>query len=606
MLLSREEGTMQKKLAELVDVLRLQRLMDALYEAVGIPSGIIDKDLNVLTKTGWQDICIDFHRMQPETLQNCKESDDYIRDNLHKGSYFGYQCKNGMLDYACPIVIEEQHMGTLFIGQFFLAPPQEEYFLKQAKKYGFDEEKYMAALRKVPVIKKEQMDLILIFFVELANLIAEMATRNFKQLEVVTFLEALMNAIPNPIYYKDIKGIYQGCNHAFAEFLGIPREKIIGSSVYDLSPYELAVKYEAMDSDLFHNPRVQIYEYEATNLYGEKRQIIFNKAPYLNSDQQIAGLVGIMVDITRKKELEIALKNSEIRYRSLFNTLLDGFVYFENIVDDLGNNVDYRIIEVNLAFEKITGVSKEELIGKKMSETVFGPQNTDMNCIDLVKEVCGSGKPKNVECFSTVLNKWFLVSAYSPQSGCCAIIISDITQQKENIKRAQYDAYHDSLTGLPNRRLVDDRLSLAIAQGKRTEGKIAIVFLDLDKFKEVNDSFGHEGGDILLKEVAQRFITCIRDGDTASRLGGDEFLLILPNLKNYDEASNIVTRILEVCKQPFQINQHTVEISASLGVSFFPQDGDNITSLMRNADLAMYRCKEEGRNGVCYFTRLIS
>ena len=204
MLLSREEGTMQKKLAELVDVLRLQRLMDALYEAVGIPSGIIDKDLNVLTKTGWQDICINFHRIQPETLQNCKESDNYIIDNLHKGSYLGYQCKNGMLDYACPIVIEEQHMGTLFIGQFFLAPPQEEYFLKQAKKYGFDEEKYMAALRKVPVIKKEQMDLILIFFLELANLIAEMATRNFKQLEVVTFLEALMNAIPNPMYYKDV------------------------------------------------------------------------------------------------------------------------------------------------------------------------------------------------------------------------------------------------------------------------------------------------------------------------------------------------------------------------------------------------------------------
>lgn len=592
---------MQKKFAELVDVLRMQRLMDALYEAADIPSAIIDKDLEILTQTGWQEICTNFHRVQSETLQNCKESNCHIADNLSKGSYLGYQCKNGLLDYACPIMIEGQHIATLFVGQFFLEPPQEEIFIKQAKKYGFDEEKYIAALRKVPVVKKEQLDLILVLFLELANLIADMGARSFKQLEVATFLEDLMNAIPSPIFYKDVKGIYQGCNHAFAEFLGIPREKIIGSSVYDLSPYELAVKYEAMDSELFNNPRVQTYEYQATNLHGEKRQIIFNKAPYLNLNQQVAGLVGIMVDITQKKELEMALKNSEIKYRSLFNTLLDGFVYCESIIDDKGNQIDYRILEVNTAFEKLTGVHKEELIGQNMSETIFGPQNTDLNCIHLLDEVYHSGKPKNLECFSTVLEKWFLVSAYSPQAGFCAIVVSDITQQKDNIKQAQYYAYHDPLTELPNRRLADDRLTLAIAHGKRTKEKIAVIFLDLDKFKEVNDTFGHEGGDVLLKEVARRLQFCIRDGDTASRMGGDEFLIILPNLKECKEASQIVNRILKQCKQPFLINNQTVEISASLGVSFFPHDGDTITSLMRNADIAMYKCKEQGRDGICYF-----
>lgn len=592
---------MQKKFAELVDVLRIQRLMDALYEAVGIPSAIIDKDFRVLTKTGWQEICEKFHFHHPETLKNCKEFDCYIANNLHKGSYLDYQCKNGLLHYACPIVIEGQHISTLFIGQFFLEPPHEEFFIGQARKYGFDEKEYIAALKKVPVIKKEQLDLILIFFVELANLIADMAARSFKQLETATFLQGLMNAIPSPIFYKDIKGIYQGCNQAFADLMGIPVEKIIGSSVYDLSPYELAVKYEKMDTELFNNPSVQTYEYQATNFKGEKRQFIFNKAPYMDLNHQVAGLVGIMVDITRKKELEGALKNSEIKYRSLFNTLLDGFVYFESILDDKGNNVDYRILEVNTAFEKLAGVRKAELLGERMSQTIFGPQNTDLNCIELLNEVYRSGKPKMLECFSTVLKKWFLISAYSPQAGYCAIVVSDITQQKENIKRAQHDAYHDPLTGLPNRRLVDDRLTLAIAQGKRTGEMIAVIFLDLDKFKEVNDTFGHEGGDVLLKEVAKRLVSCIRDGDTASRLGGDEFLIILPNLKDTKEANLIVTRILSQCKQPFQINTETVQISASLGVSFFPQDGDNITSLMRNADLAMYRCKEQGRDGICYF-----
>lgn len=592
---------MQKRFAELVDVSSMQRLMDALYEAAGIPSAIIDTESNVLTQTGWQDICMNFHRVHPETLENCKESDRYISNHRHNGSYFGYHCKNGLLDYACPIIIEDQQIATLFIGQFFLEPPQEELFVQQAKKYGFDEEEYIAALRKVPVITQEQLDLILLLFVELASLVADMGLRSFKQLEVATFLQDLMNAIPNPIFYKDVNGIYQGCNHAFAKFLGIPRKKIIGSSVYDLSPYELAVKYEAMDVELFQNPRVQIYEYQAKNRYGENRHIIFNKAPYMNLDKEIAGLVGIMFDITEKKELELALKNSEIKYRSLFNNLLDGFVYFESIIDDQEKHSDYRILEVNTAFEKIVGLSQEELLGKKMSQMIFSSENTSLNCITLLNEVYQSGSPKNSECFFASLEKWFLVSAYTPQPGCCAIVLSDITEQKESIKRAEYDAYHDSLTGLPNRRLFDDRLGVAIAQGKRTGGKIAVVFLDLDKFKEVNDTFGHEGGDVLLKEVARRLVASIREGDTATRIGGDEFLMILPNLKEYDEIDVIVNRILAQCKQPFQINQKRVQISASLGVSFFPQDGDNITSLMRNADLAMYRCKELGRDGICYF-----
>jgi len=591
---------MLEKFTSLLDISRLQRLMDTLYEATGIPSAIIDKDLTILTATGWQDICVNFHRIHPETLNKCKESDSYIAENVHVAPCTKYRCENGMLDYACPIIVEDEHLATLFIGQFFFEPPQEEFFRQQARKYEFDEEKYISALRKVPVISEERVSHIIEFFLELSKFIADMGLRNFKQLEMVTFLEALMNAIPNPIFYKDVKGIYQGCNNAFAEFIGIPQEKIIGSSVYDLSPRPLATKYEAMDEELFNNPHVQIYEYEAIDAHGQKREMIFNKAPYLDLDQQVAGLVGVMVDITQKKELEIALKNSETKYRALFNNLFDGFVYFESVLDDKNSVVDYQILEVNVAFEKLTGLNKGELVGRRMSEAVFTPQHITLNWLSMFNDISSSGEPKTLEYFSTLLKKWFLVSAYSSQPGYCAIIVSDITEQKEKIERAQHYAYHDPLTGLPNRRLFGDRLALSIAQGKREDGKIAVVFLDLDKFKDVNDTLGHEGGDILLKEVAQRLVACIRDGDTASRLGGDEFVLILPNLKEWDEADQIVTRILEECRRPFHIKQHVVEITTSIGVSFFPQDGDDVTSLTRNADIAMYLCKEQGRNGICY------
>jgi len=591
---------MLRKFAEMVDIPRLQKLMDALYEATGMPSAIIDKDLIVMTATGWQDICVKFHRIQSETLEKCKESDSYISKNLQKGPYVGYRCKNGMLDYACPIIIEGKCVATLFIGQLFLEPPQEDFFRQQARTYDFDEEEYIAALRKVPIMKEEQVELILLFYVQLAKLIADMGLRSVKQLEMVTFQQALMNAIPNPIFYKNVKGIYQGCNNAFSDFLGIPQNKIIGSSVYDLSPHELAVKYEEMDWELFNNPRVQIYEYQALNTHGEKREIIYNKAPYLDLDGQVAGLVGVMVDITEKKQLENALKSSQTKYRSLFNNLFHGFVYFEKVFDDNGNFVDYSIMEVNAAFEKLTGFNKNELVGKRMSETVFSAQRASINWLEMLNDLPINGETRTIEQFSKVVKKWFLISAYIPQPGYCAILLSDITEQKKNIEQAQHYAYHDPLTGLPNRRLFDDRLAVSIAQGKREDGKIAVAFLDLDKFKDVNDTFGHEGGDILLKEVANRLATCIREGDTASRIGGDEFVIILPNLRAYDEASIITKRILEKCKQPFYINNQEVKISASIGVSFFPQDGDDVTSLTRNADIAMYRCKEQGRDGICY------
>lgn len=591
---------MLKKITALLDIARLQKLMDALYEAAGIPSAIVDKDLTILTAMGWQDSCEKFQRLHPETLQKCTESENPITQILHPDSGTEYHDKDGMLDYACPIVIEDEHLATLLIGQFFSETPQEEFFRQQAKKCGVDEEEYIASLQNVPVITKERLRLINIFFVELAQFIGDMGMKNFKQVEMVTLLQALMNAIPNTIFYKDVKGIYQGCNKAFADFLGIPQEKIIGSSVYDLSPRELAIKYEVMDAELFNNPRVQVYEYQAVNGYGEKREFIFNKAPYLDLDQHVAGLVGIMIDITQKKELEIALKNSERKYRALFNNLFDGFVYFRSLLDEKDAIVDYQILEVNSAFEKLVKLTKAELVGKRVSEVTFSPQNVSLDWIKMFKDVSSSGESKTIEYFSNLLGIWFLVSAYSSQPGYCAIVVSDISEQKEKIERAQHYAYHDPLTGLPNRRLFDDRLSLSIAQGQKDKEIIGVIFLDLDKFKAVNDTLGHEGGDLLLKEVARRLENCIREGDTASRIGGDEFVLILPNLKDCEEADQIVTRILEQCRQPFRINQHVVEISASMGISFFPQDGDDVTSLTRNADIAMYLCKDQGRNGICY------
>ncbi|MFZ2490652.1 MAG: EAL domain-containing protein [Thermoanaerobaculia bacterium] len=157
-------------------------------------------------------------------------------------------------------------------------------------------------------------------------------------------------------------------------------------------------------------------------------------------------------------------------------------------------------------------------------------------------------------------------------------------------------AYHDALTGLPNRPLFSDRLIMALAQASRTQNKLAILFLDLDRFKEINDSLGHSLGDSLLKAVAERIHCCLREGDTVARFGGDEFTLLIPRLEHVEDAAKIAQKIIDTLKIPFIIHEHELFITTSIGITIFPTDGNDPEMLVRNADTAMYRAKEQGRD----------
>lgn len=180
-------------------------------------------------------------------------------------------------------------------------------------------------------------------------------------------------------------------------------------------------------------------------------------------------------------------------------------------------------------------------------------------------------------------------------------IARDISERLEAEAFINFQAYHDLLTRLPNRSLFKDRLSVAIAQAQRNKGQLAVMFIDLDRFKIVNDSLGHTMGDKLLQSVSQRLQTCIRKGDTLSRFGGDEFTLLLPELKGSDAAIQIADKILLEVKQPFQIGNHEIHIGASIGISTYPESGDNMDTLIKHADIAMYRVKKTGKDGYQLF-----
>lgn len=199
---------------------------------------------------------------------------------------------------------------------------------------------------------------------------------------------------------------------------------------------------------------------------------------------------------------------------------------------------------------------------------------------------CKDGGKKEIEFRTTFL-----------EDGAALIMLSDVTTQKRAERELYFKATHDPLTELPNRLLLNDRMTQLLAHRRhQRERLIAVMMLDLDHFKEVNDTLGHQAGDQLLKEVAERLKGLVRKGDTVCRMGGDEFLILLSELNSEEDAMKVARRILEVLREPFKINDHRVEISGSIGISFFPKDGEEVSTLIRKADIAMYKAKERGRD----------
>lgn len=266
-----------------------------------------------------------------------------------------------------------------------------------------------------------------------------------------------------------------------------------------------------------------------------------------------------------------------------------------------------RIVSVNRAFSSITGHGQESTLGRMLEEILNCLQGDDQrrSIFDAVeangywegeawdRRVDGNGYPQ-----------WLTIMAVRSQGGEIShhiVFFSDISERKSLEERARHMAEHDFLTGLPNRVLLLDRLGQAIASAKRNGTKFALMFLDLDRFKFVNDSMGHQVGDKLLQEVGRRLRKCVRAIDTVSRQGGDEFIILLADIGQPKQVARIAHNVMNEVGREYQIDGHEFSVTTSIGISTFPNDGEDIDTLIRNADVAMYFAKTLGRNGYQFF-----
>jgi diguanylate cyclase (GGDEF)-like protein/PAS domain S-box-containing protein len=203
--------------------------------------------------------------------------------------------------------------------------------------------------------------------------------------------------------------------------------------------------------------------------------------------------------------------------------------------------------------------------------------------------------------------KWVLargmIVSYTPDGKPLRMIgtHADITERKKMEERMRHMAHYDPLTELPNRALITERLQQAVIKAKRDKAHIAVMFLDLDLFKPVNDNLGHEIGDLLLKQVARRLQACVRASDTVARIGGDEFIVLLPTIEQKLDAAVVAEKMLHALNQPFDVAEHTIDISGSIGVAVYPEQGEDEKLLLINADIAMYHAKKNGRNAYHFF-----
>jgi len=411
------------------------------------------------------------------------------------------------------------------------------------------------------------------------------------------FTRALLDAIPSPVYYKDREGRYQLYNQAWDELFGAG-QGWLGRTAYDLFDRAQADFHYERDRPLFERPSSVTYESVVASAAGP-REILVKKVSFVDRKGEVAGLIGVITDVTHYKETERALESSEARFRVLTESALD----LISILDPDGT-IRYQ----SPALRHLMGYEPAESVGLN----VFGMIHRDdvegvKAAFSRIVESSNTREPiefriRHKEGGWRTFESLGTNCTGNPHIGGVVFNSRDITDRKVIQQRIQHLAYHDNLTGLPNRSLLQDRLAHSIARADRSNRKVGVLFIDLDNFKNINDTLGHDVGDELLRQVARRLSECVRLEDTIARQGGDEFIVLIDSLDDGRGASIVAQKVLNALRLPFILGGTEQHVSGSVGIAVFPEDGRDPQTLMKNADTAMFHGKGVGKNTYQYFT----
>lgn len=414
----------------------------------------------------------------------------------------------------------------------------------------------------------------------------------------IRMYETLMRTANDGIHIFDLDGNIVQVNDAFCRMLGYTSDEMLKMNLMQLDEKRSAEEIKAAigrkgsSNPVFENRyrrrdgSIIDVEISSSRVEIDGRDLIYNSAR----------------DITERKQAEMSLRESEARLHATIETAMDAVVQI---------NSEGIIIGWNKHAENVFGWAPEEVIGRALHETIIPSQYREAHLRGL-KHFLQSGEGPALNTRVEIMGQHrdghefpielAIVSILTKGTYEFSAFIRDITKKKESDDLIWKQANFDMLTGLPNRHMFYDRLAQEIRKSHRAGLKMALLFVDLDKFKEINDTLGHSIGDIMLMETARRISDCVRGTDIVARLGGDEFTIVLAELGDVSSVERIVDNILRKLAEPFQLGDEVAYVSASIGITLYPVDATEVEDLLKNADQAMYMAKHKGRNRFCYFT----
>ncbi|MEW6165350.1 MAG: PAS domain S-box protein [Pseudomonadota bacterium] len=401
-------------------------------------------------------------------------------------------------------------------------------------------------------------------------------------------LRDILDNLQDTYYRTDLEGRIVRASASVRDLLGYAPEEVVGRRMSDfyVDPASREIFLATLRA---HDGAVSGYESHLRHRDGREVWVLTNAHYVRDAAGQIVGVEGTTRDITERRRAEEQLRLAA----KVFESSGEGIM-----ITDAGN----RIVSVNAAFSLVTGYGADEVVGQSPALMSSGRHDAEFYQAlwgSLAREGRWRGEIWNRRKNGEIYPEWLSIACVRDRDGRLThhvAVFSDISDRKLAEERIDFLAHHDPLTELPNRLLFKDRFERAMAHGLRANTRTALLFVDLDRFKAVNDSFGHPVGDALLRDAARRLESCVRDTDTVSRQGGDEFLVALTDIRDDEAVARIAEKILSVLAQVFLVEGHEVMISASIGIALAPDDGKDFETLLRKADVAMYHAKDDGRN----------
>lgn len=408
------------------------------------------------------------------------------------------------------------------------------------------------------------------------------------------YVGSIIASLGEMLLVTDHEGHILTANPATLNVLGYSEKELMGMSVDDLLSEDSVLLDDSEKEALVQKGDVKSIEVNFMAKNGQNIPVLVSLSLLQGSSEKQRRIVHAARDMTQQKKVERELRLAAKVMDTVSNAIM---------VSDVKGNIQL----INPAFSRITGYSPEEVIGKNPRILQSGRQSPEFYkqmWKGILEQGYWEGEIWNRRKNGTIYPEWLIITTIKDEYNDISHYVStflDITERKDFEVKLEHLANHDPLTGLPNRLLFIDRLSHAIEISKRSQSKSALIFIDIDGFKPVNDTHGHNVGDVLLQKIATRLQSCVRTSDTVARVGGDEFVMIIENISNMDRAINIAEKALLLMRKTFIIDELECQVGASLGVSIYPDDSEDLDELTKQADAAMYHAKKSGRNRISIY-----